>query len=351
MRRHPYKKQSLDRCHSRTHQKTHEKTSFKPPLKLPRGPVMCGVESLTLTENDLRRLSHPLVGGVILFARNVKSRHQLRALCDHIHAIRTPPLVIGIDQEGGRVQRLRAPRFKTLPPMGSIRKRHSEKNKACLAAFRLGRRLAAELIDLSIDFSFAPVLDIDYGKSAVIGNRSFGEDFHVVSLLAGGFCRGLRSFGVATVGKHFPGHGFVEADSHTEMPEDTRDFFDISLDMAPYLVISDHLTSVMMAHVRYPNHDKMPAGFSSFWINDVLRGKLKFTGLVFSDDLGMVGAHSVGDWVARANAAFIAGCDVVLACNEFDAIDDLLTRWKPVYSEDRFNMLQKRWSQMTKRSS
>jgi beta-N-acetylhexosaminidase len=308
---------------------------------------MCGIEGETLTPEDIRRLTHPLIGGVILFSRNIQSPSQVRELCDAIHALRSPALIIGIDQEGGRVQRMRGKAFVTFPPMGELQHYIEGSPEACgVYASNIGKQLAKELRRVRVDFSFTPVLDIDYGVSRVIGNRAFGGTPELVTELAGSFASGMGAVGCPTVGKHFPGHGYVAADSHTAMPVDDRSWKEMQPDLEPYRHLVPSLQAVMMAHVIYPEMDKNPAGYSQFWVEQVLRGELGFNGLVFSDDLGMAGATAVGDWVARADAAFHAGCDVMLACNEFDAIDQLLTEWKPELDGERARQLAERWSAM-----
>jgi beta-N-acetylhexosaminidase len=325
---------------------------------LPRGPLMCGIESATLTDNDRRRLRDPRVGGVILFTRNVETPGQLIALCDEIRALRSPSLVIGIDQEGGRVQRLRGRGFIDIPPMRRLGERFAEAQEAAeQEAYRWGALIGGELRYLHIDFSFTPVLDLDYEKSAVIGDRAFSASPEAVAWLASALRRGLKAAECAAVGKHFPGHGWVEADSHHDLPVDTRAMDAIETDLAPYrALIADGLEGVMMAHVKYPMLDPFPAGYSAFWVREVLRGQLGFDGLVFSDDLGMVGAAledsnggSNNDWAARADTALAAGCDVVLACNDFAAIDDMLTRWTPSLDMEKSAALARRWQAMAGR--
>ena len=326
---------------------------------------MCGVEGVELTYGDRRRLRDPRVGGVILFTRNVESPGQLMALCDEIQALRSPPLVIGIDQEGGRVQRLRGNAFLDIPPMRALGDHFAEApEQGEEEAQRWGSLIGSELRYLHIDFSFTPVLDLDYGKSAVIGDRAFAASPETVARLAGALRRGLNATGCAAVGKHFPGHGWVEADSHHEMPVDTRTMADIEPDLAPYrALIAGGLEGVMMAHVKYPTLDPLPAGYSAFWVRDVLRGKMGFDGMVFSDDLGMVGAALAGsdkssgnsgddeptDWIVRADAALTAGCDVVLACNDFVALDSLLAHWVPPFGAERTAALARRWQRMAGR--
>jgi beta-N-acetylhexosaminidase len=310
------------------------------------GPVMLGVEQLALTESDRRRLADPRVGGVILFARNFESSEQLRALTASIRAIR--PLLIAVDHEGGRVQRFRADEFSAIPPMRGLGEQWDiDPASANDAALRHGRTIARELRGHGVDFSFAPVLDLDYAASTVIGNRAFHADPIVVAELAGSLLRGLREGGCAGVGKHFPGHGFVAADSHVDTPVDHRSLDAIlGSDVLPFAaLIQQALDAIMHAHVVFPAVDAAPAGFSRVWITDILRGRLAFDGLVFSDDLEMAGAHSVGDIVARAEAAMDAGCDVVLVCNDFAAMDELLERWAPPVQPH----LGRRWARMVGR--
>jgi beta-N-acetylhexosaminidase len=301
------------------------------PLSLPLGPVMCDVAGFTLTDHEREVLRHPLVGGVILFTRNYQSPEQLEALTADIHALRSPALIVAVDHEGGRVQRFR-PNFTRLPPMRVLGElfEHDE-HRARDAARDTGFVLAAELLAHGVDLSFTPVLDLDYGRSGVIGNRAFHGDPLVTADLAYALAMGLREAGMNCVGKHFPGHGFAEADSHVAMSVDTRDFDTLwEQDIAPYRQsIGRMLGGVMPAHVVYDKVDPNPAGFSRYWLQDVLRGKLRFKGVIFSDDLTMEGATGVGGIVARAQAAFSAGCDMVLVCNRPDLATELLTGWHP----------------------
>ena len=300
-------------------------------VSLPRGPAMLGVEGLELTEADRARLLHPSTGGVILFSRNYESPAQLERLAGAIHALRDPPLLIGVDHEGGRVQRFREG-FTEIPPMRTLGERWDrDVAAAALEAVRLGWTLASELRSRGVDFSFAPVLDLDHGTSGVIGDRAFHRNPNAVAHLAAAFCDGLRAGGMAAVGKHFPGHGFVAADSHVDLPRDDRTRDEISTaDLVPFAtLISKGIAAIMPAHVIYSAFDAKPAGYSRVWLDEVLRGRLGFDGLVVSDDLGMAAAFAEGDIVARADAAVMAGCDVVLTCNDHAAADDLLDRWKP----------------------
>jgi beta-N-acetylhexosaminidase len=296
------------------------------PLRIPRGPVMLDVEGIGLTEADRRRLAHPAVGGVILFARNYASPDQVRALALEIRALREPRLLLAVDHEGGRVQRFRVG-FSPIPPMARLGRLWDADPAQGLAAARdVGLLIAAELTACGIDFSFTPVLDLDYGSSGVIGDRAFHRDPQAVAALAGALLGGLRARGVAAVGKHFPGHGFVAADSHTAAPVDDRSLEQIEArDMLPYAVlIPMGLAAVMPAHVIYPRVDAAPAGFSRVWLRDILRGRLGFRGAIFSDDLSMAGAAVAGGIVQRAHAALSAGCDVVMVCNRPDSADELL---------------------------
>lgn len=294
------------------------------------GPVMLDVLGKTLTAEDEARLRHPLVGGVILFARNYESPAQLSELTASIHALRTPPLLIAVDHEGGRVQRFREG-FTRIPPMREIGKEWDEHPKhAKHLAQQVGFVLASELRACGVDFSFTPVLDVDYGASSVIGDRAFHSDPQAIAELAHSLLLGLRQGGMPTVGKHFPGHGFVCADSHLEIPVDERNYTDIELcDLIPFRQMVNYgLTAVMPAHVIYPKVDPLPAGFSKVWLKDILRGELGFEGCIFSDDLSMEGATVAGGIVQRAEAALNAGCDMVLVCNRPDSADELLAGLK-----------------------
>lgn len=306
-----------------------------PVSRLPRGPVFVDVAGCELTDAERERLRHPLVGGVILFARNFRDAETLSALTAEIHAVRDPALIVAVDHEGGRVQRFRTNGFTHLPAMRTLGAKWDEDHVAALDAARAaGFVLAAELLAHGVDLSFTPVLDLDYGGSRVIGDRAFHRDPQAVASLASALIAGMREAGMGCVGKHFPGHGFVEADSHVEIPVDERSFDEVwAEDVAPYRHrLGRQLSGVMPAHVIFRNIDPQPAGFSPFWLGDVLRGKLGFEGVIFSDDLTMEGATVVGDIVARASAAFGAGCDMVLVCNRPDLADDLLARWQPEVS-------------------
>jgi len=303
---------------------------------LPRGPVMLDVAGIELTAEDRERVTHPSVGGVILFARNYASPQQLGLLTGAILALRDPELLIAVDHEGGRVQRFRDG-FTELPPMRTLGQRWDRDAPGAIdEAERCGQLIASELAAHGVDFSFTPVLDLDHGQSSVIGDRSFHRDPDAVAQLAGALCRGLRAGGMAAVGKHFPGHGFVTADSHAETPVDDRALALLEKDdLVPFrALIGDGLEGIMPAHVVYPAIDSRPAGFSDVWLRTILRERMGFEGMIFSDDLSMAGAGTAGDVVARADAALAAGCDMVLVCNDAPAADMLLSRWQPAPNRD-----------------
>ncbi len=301
---------------------------------MPLGPVMLDVVGTTLSDDDLRRIRHPLTGGVILFARNYKDRAQVTALCEAIHAAR-PGLLIAVDHEGGRVQRFRSDGFTRLPAMRSLGELwEQDVLQACKQATATGYVLAAELRACGIDLSFTPVLDLDYGQSGVIGDRAFHRDPRIVTLLAKSLNHGLREAGMANCGKHFPGHGFAAADSHVAIPVDDRELAAILADdAAPYDWLGMSLSAVMPAHVIYPKFDRHPAGFSKKWLS-LLRKQFGFEGVIFSDDLSMEGASVAGTVVQGAHAALRAGCDMVLICNSPDKADQLLEGLDPSVAID-----------------
>lgn len=284
-------------------------------------PLIIDIAGLTLTKTDRQRLKHPLVGGLILFARNWQDRAQLTALCADIKKVRRG-LLICVDHEGGRVQRFRTDGFTHLPPMRALGEQWmTQPMEATHAATACGYVLGAELRACGVDMSFTPVLDLDYGESSVIGDRAFARDPRVVSLLAKSLMQGLLQSGMANCGKHFPGHGFVKADSHTDIPVDKRSLKAILADdAAPYRWLNNVTSSVMPAHVIYPKVDARPAGFSSKWLNDILRGQMGFGGAIFSDDLSMAGARRIDgrevSYTEAAVTALNAGCDLVLLCNQ-----------------------------------
>lgn len=275
--------------------------------------LMLDLPGLWLEPQDRDLLRQPEVGGMILFARNTESPEQVRQLVRSIRAVR-PDMLIAIDQEGGRVQRLRRG-VQRLPALADIARKGGE--QAGAAARAAGWLMATEMLACGVDISFAPVLDLDHGRSGVIGNRSLGSDPECVSFLASAYIDGLTQAGMVATGKHFPGHGWAEADSHFALPIDERSEEQIrAVDMKPFALLAGQLGGIMPAHVVYSQVDAMPAGFSRYWLQQVLREELQFTGVIFSDDLSMAGAHVVGGIAERIDAAVNAGCDMLLICND-----------------------------------
>ncbi|HMS26974.1 MAG TPA: beta-N-acetylhexosaminidase [Burkholderiaceae bacterium] len=322
-------------------------------------PLIIDIAGTVLSKIDRQRLQHPLVGGLILFARNWQNREQLTHLCASIKNIRTD-LLICVDHEGGRVQRFKTDGFTHLPPMRALGDLWmKDAMHATNSATACGYVLGAELRACGVDLSFTPVLDLDYGESSVIGDRSFHRDARVTALLAKSLMHGLLQSGMANCGKHFPGHGFVKADSHTDIPIDHRSMKKIMADdAAPYTWLNSCLASVMPAHVIYSKVDNKPAGFSSTWLEDILRRQCQFTGAIFSDDLSMAGARVIDgkpvSYTEAAMAALSAGCDMVLLCNQSidsgQAVDDLIdgmaeaqvkAHWQPSEASElrRLNLL------------
>jgi beta-N-acetylhexosaminidase len=307
-----------------------------------QAPVVLDIEGLELNDADRRRIAHPLVGGLILFARNWRDRRQLIELTAAIKSIR-PDLLVCVDHEGGRVQRFRSDGFTHLPPMRELGRRWMRDAVAATdAATACGYVLGAELRACGVDLSFTPVLDLDHGGSSVIGDRAFHRDARVVTMLAKSLMHGLLLAGMNNCGKHFPGHGFVKADSHVDLPVDTRTLKAIAGDDAkPYEWLSTSLAGVMPAHVVYPKVDRQPAGFSERWLKGILRTQLGFTGAIFSDDLSMEGAKVAGSPVDAALAALNAGCDLVLLCNQSAdggaAVDALLAGLEAAQAEGRWH--------------
>ncbi len=279
------------------------------------GPLMCDIQGTSLSGEERDWLSHPSVGGIILFARNVESPEQMRRLCDDIRQCRAN-IVIGIDQEGGRVQRLRNG-VTTLPPMARLGRYYRDAPDDALTLARdTGWLLAMEMAACGADFSFAPVLDLDDARCPAIGNRAFSDDPQHVVALGEAFIKGFDDAGMASVGKHFPGHGGVTLDSHLVMPEDTRTLEALEAhDLIPFRSLSDRLTGIMPAHVRFTSVDDRPAGFSRRWL-DYLRHEIGFQGVIISDDLSMEGAAMAGGPGERVMAALDAGCDLSLLCND-----------------------------------
>jgi beta-N-acetylhexosaminidase len=290
-----------------------------------RGPVMIDLEGLSVTPVEAKKISNPLVGGLILFTRNFANLEQLRCLIKEIRTI-NPTCLIAVDHEGGRVQRFKDG-FTHLPPMKKLGQLYSkDPEKALMLAEDLGWLMASELVCLDIDISFAPVLDRDHGMSAVIGDRAFSDDLSVIQAVSAAFMKGMHDAGMANTGKHFPGHGAVEADSHFAIPVDNRTEAEIEReDMAVFGALAKTgLDAVMPAHVIYSSVDPLPAGFSEYWLQTVLRKKYGFDGVIFSDDLSMEGATVAGSFSERAIAALNAGCDMVLVCNNPSAADEVL---------------------------
>lgn len=286
-----------------------------------QGSLMLDVAGTWLTAEDRQILRQPEVGGLILFARNIETPRQVTELCRSIRAVR-PDILLAVDQEGGRVQRMRQ-EFVKLPSMQAI----AASDDAERLAAQAGWVMATEVLAVGLDLSFAPVLDLDHLRNSVVGNRSFGADPERVTRLAGAFIEGMHRAGMATTGKHFPGHGWADADSHVAIPRDERSLEAIrAIDMLPFMQLRDRLDAVMPAHVIYTQVDDQPAGFSRFWLQDILRGEVGFTGMVFSDDLSMAGAHVVGDAGNRIEAALSAGCDMGLVCNDRASAELALTR-------------------------
>ena len=288
---------------------------------------MLDVDGYELSAEDKEVLQHPLVGGVILFSRNYANVEQLELLVEAIHNLRSPRLLVAVDHEGGRVQRFRDG-FSAIPAASHYGQVYAhDVNKARHLAKTAGWLMASELRAVDVDFSFAPVLDVDYGVSKVIGSRAFHSDPNVIAELALAYMQGMHEAGMAATGKHFPGHGAVTEDSHTDIPVDLRDYNDIAAkDMVPFKrMIAQGLAAVMPAHVIYKNVDAMPAGFSRVWLQDVLRKRLNFQGVIFSDDLNMEGAGALGsNYTERAALALGAGCDMALVCNNRPAAIEVL---------------------------
>lgn len=301
----------------------------------PFGPVMLDVAGLELTAQERDVINHPNTGAVILFSRNYENPQQVTQLIKDIRAARQGDILIAVDQEGGRVQRFQTG-FTRLPPAACYQNEPEVSEVA-------GWLMAAELLAVGIDFSFAPVLDVDCGVSEIIGNRSFSQNAQKATQLASDFRRGMNLAGMAATGKHFPGHGAVALDSHLTLPVDTRELNALKeSDLQPFRqLINEGLEAIMPAHVLYSQIDAQPAGFSTFWMQTILRGELGFDGVIFSDDLSMEGAASVGSFADRATLALDAGCDMVLVCNNPNAAQDVLDSLPIQDNSDRERRLQK----------
>lgn len=301
-------------------------------LKAPLGPAVIDVVGTALGDDDRARLRHPAAGGVILFSRNYEHPDQLSLLVQEMQTLREPELLVCVDHEGGRVQRFHDG-FTAIPPMRALgrlwdRDRELAQEAARGAAYVIGAELGAH----GVDFSFAPVLDLDYGSSSVIGDRALHFDPNAVGALAAALVQGFAAAGMAAVGKHFPGHGFAAADSHVDVPKDERSVAEIlKKDVVPYrAAFQSGLAGVMPAHVIYTRCDPEPAGYSKYWLQQVLRGRLGFDGLIFSDDLSMAGASTAGGPPERARVALAAGCDMVLLCNDPEGQNLLLESLKDI---------------------
>ncbi len=290
------------------------------------GPLMVDIEGYELSAEDREILSHPLVSGVILFSRNYKDKDQLQQLTQQIKDIKTPRLVIAVDQEGGRVQRFKEG-FTRFPPASEYAKAYKvDPEQAKKMAFDTGSLLAVELLEVGVDFSFAPVLDVDYKNNQVIGDRSFGTDPEQIIDLTSSMINGFSAAGMISVGKHYPGHGFVAEDSHHELPVDSRTLDEIDeKDLLPFKRLADKLVGIMPAHIVYEKIDSKPAGFSEFWIKNVLREQIGFNGIVFSDDISMKATTNYGSIAQRVKMALGAGCDMVLICNDRGAVKKALS--------------------------
>jgi beta-N-acetylhexosaminidase len=295
-------------------------------MNMALGPIMVDIFGTELLPEERDRLRHPLVGGVILFSRNYESPEQLQALTRTIHEIREPQLLIAVDHEGGRVQRFKSA-FTALPPARRLGELHDENPKRAIRLARTaGWLMASELRSIGVDLSFAPVLDLDRGIAAVIGDRAFHRNPEVVATLANAYTKGMNAAGMAATGKHFPGHGGCNTDSHLAVAVDDRSYADVEAeDMVPFERMSHFgVAAIMAAHVIFPKVDGRPAGFSRWWLTDVLRRKLEFQGVIFSDDLSMAGAHEVGDMLERTHAALDAGVDMALICNDTGGLNRVL---------------------------
>ena len=303
-----------------------------------RGPIMIGVSGHTLSDDDVRRLKNPNIGGVILFRRNFSSVSQVKDLIRQIKKLRFPELIIAVDHEGGRVQRFKEG-FTRIPSMGSLGKIALNQGieKAKELTKKVGFVLAFELKEVGVDFSFTPVLDLDFHRSSIIGDRSFGSDVDLVIELSKSLIDGLRLANMTSCGKHFPGHGFVEEDSHLDLPIDSRDISCLEEnDLIPFKALINYgIDAIMPAHIIYNEVDSLPASFSEKWLKFYLKDKLNFKGVIFSDDLNMQGAKFEKDINNRAQLALRSGCDIVLICNDLQEVDILLENNK-IYKDANY---------------
>ena len=289
------------------------------------GPLMIDIRGQELEAADRELLRHPAVGGVVLFSRNYSSPEQVARLATDLHALRDPPLIVTVDHEGGRVQRFRKS-FSALPPARFLGHQYDlDAETGTELARQCGWLLAAELRAVDVDLSFAPVVDLDYAVSEIIGDRALHRDPEVVASLALAFMSGMREAGMVSVAKHFPGHGAVVADSHVAVPMDRRELIDLDGELLPYRrLIANGISGVMAAHVVFPAVDTLPASLSKRWITSILRGELGFHGVIFADDLSMAGAAVAGNMLERAHLALAAGCDVLPMCNDRPAVERLI---------------------------
>lgn len=310
---------------------------------MPIAPLMLDLQGTELTQDECELLQHPFCGGLILFSRNFESIEQLERLICNVRIASGPDLLIGVDHEGGRVQRFRQG-FTHLPALGKLYAQSSDKQSALQSSYNHGWLMASELRTMDIDFSFAPVLDLDYGVSEVIGDRAFHADAEIVSKMAEAYIIGMHQAGMAATGKHFPGHGAVTADSHKEIPVDKRSYADLdAADIQPFLkLIPKGLDAIMPAHVIYPSIDTRPAGFSKIWLKQILRNIMNFDGVIFSDDLNMEGASFAGNYAQRAEAAIAAGCDMMLVCNNRQGVIQVLDEARIDLKSDAALASQKR---------
>ncbi len=295
---------------------------------MPLGCVMVDIVGTQMQPHERERLLDPLVGGVILFSRNYESPQQIQNLCTQIHNLRHPRILIAVDHEGGRVQRFREG-FTSIPPMRMLGKLYkSQPSEATALSEKIGWLIATELLSVGVDFSFTPVVDLDYGDSRVIGDRAFHSDPIIVGELSYHLMKGMRQAGMASVAKHFPGHGYIQQDTHVEIAVDERSFEEISRqDLQPFLkLIANGIDAIMPAHVRYSKVDDLPAGFSSFWLQNVLRQQCHFEGVIISDDLSMQAVTIYGEVTERVTRALTAGCDLALVCNDPQAADQVLAQ-------------------------